>query len=222
MSEPLQHSQGSCININRVVFVDDIEMGSDSNFASSENTTTGDEVMVEGMANSNEFSIVGPLPDENERNQASSSEYSHDNSSRNQNQSTSFLKNRKGKALRRGSGATQSTSGNNSGLTGSVSLRSRSSHSTGGSSGSGSVYSPHFKATPRPIWYGRWLFFTLLCLVAVALGYLTYSSLSNNETNLADCVFVKVAENAIEVISSNQKKKKLGMDTMASVIGEYF
>jgi len=36
---------------------------------------------------------------------------------------------------------------------------------------------------------------------------------------LADCVFVKVAEHAISTISNNQVKKKLGMDSMGSVVG---
>ena len=118
---------------------------------------------------------------------------------------------------------TGKSSGSGSGFTGSsnsVSSRSRASLSLS-SSGSGTgYYTPNAKATPRPIWYGRWLFFMLLCMVAAALGYLTYSSLSNNETFLADCVFNKVAEHAITAISTNQDRKKLGMNTMGSVIGE--
>ena len=107
-----------------------------------------------------------------------------------------------------------------SGCTGSSSHYSRSTQSTGASSGSG-YYTPSAKATPRPIWYGRWLFFVLLLMVAAALGYLTYTSLTDNETFLATCVFVKVAEHAISTINNNQDRKKLGMNTMGSVIGEY-
>ena len=119
----------------------------------------------------------------------------------------------------------KNTMGNNSGYTGIFSHRSRSSRSTLGSSSAGSVnsyHTPHSKATPRKIWYGRWLFFALLCLVAAVLGYKTFSILSNNETRLADNVFTKVAENAINTICSNQEKKKLGMNTLATVIGGWY
>ena len=57
-------------------------------------------------------------------------------------------------------------------------------------------------------------------MVAAVLGYLTYSALTDNETYLADCVFLKVAEHAIYTISFNQMKKKLGMDSMGSIVGE--
>jgi len=69
------------------------------------------------------------------------------------------------------------------------------------------------------VFYSRWLFFLLLCMVASILGYLTYSSLTGNESYLAECVFVKVAEHALSTICENQKKKKLGMDSMGSVLG---
>ena len=57
-------------------------------------------------------------------------------------------------------------------------------------------------------------------MVAAVLGYLTYSALTDNETYLADSVFLKVAEHAIYTISFNQMKKKLGMDSMGSIVGE--
>mmetsp|Transcript_30629 Transcript_30629/g.72249 ORF Transcript_30629/g.72249 Transcript_30629/m.72249 type:complete len:1037 (+) Transcript_30629:232-3342(+) len=210
--------EGSCTN--RVVFFEDPEVGisHNNNSNSDSNTTSKEGMMNSGSNQTNKISIVG-LPGDAQRSRHSSDQSVNSSivngASGDKIAGTSILKKRK--AVRRNSGNTQSTLGNNSGFTGGFSLRSRSSHSTGGSSAS--TYSPHAKATPRPIWYGRWLFFTLLCLVAIALGYLTYHHLSDNETRLADCVFEKVAENAIKVISGNQKKKKLGMDTLASVIG---
>ena len=99
------------------------------------------------------------------------------------------------------------------------SLKTRSTLSTGMSGGSG-AYSPTVKSAPRNVLYGRWLFFFLLLMVASTLGFLTHYLLSTNETYLAECVFLKVASHAIETIRAKQMKKKYGMDTMGSVLGE--
>jgi len=208
-------------NENRVVFMEDIELGK-----SGEGESTG--------SNSKEFSIVAPLPSDTmstpnrKRSNSISDSIVSGNSDNAINSSnnggggirgTSILKKRytnpknsSGSSITKG-GASVTTS--KSGGTGSM-----RTHSTGGSSSTGNgLYSHNAKATPRHVWYSRWLFFFLLCMVAAVLGYLTYSSLTNNETYLADCVFMKVAEHAIYTISFNQKKKKLGMDSMGSVVG---
>jgi len=130
------------------------------------------------------------------------------------NYSSSILKNRgkKNQIPRRKS--------NVSGTSGIYSRHSNGTHSTGSSSGTGNKYhSAHLKATPRPIFWGRWLFFILLLMVAAALGYMTYNMLSDNETTLAECLFEKVADNAIIIIRNNQDRKMLGMSTMGSAIG---
>ena len=220
---PLGGNKGDNIE-NRVVFMEDVELGK-----SGEGESTG--------SNSREFSVVAPLPSDtmstpNRKRSNSNSDSiisgNSDNAIVSSNsggggiRGTSILKKRytnpknsSGSSITKG-GASVATS--KSGGTGG----STRTHSTGGSSSTGNgLYSPSAKATPRHVWYGRWLFFFLLCMIAAVLGYLTYSSLTNNETFLADCVFIKVAEHAIYTISFNQKKKKLGMDSMGSVVGEY-
>jgi len=102
---------------------------------------------------------------------------------------------------------------------GSKNGRTRSTHSTGGSTGTNGSYSPTFNGTPRRIWYSRWLFFLLLCIVASSIGYTAHRILTANESYLGECVFTKVTTHAIRVIRDNQKKKKLGMNSMGSVIG---
>lgn len=207
---------GSCNN--RVIFVQDPELG-----RGGSDTQDSEELL---RNSSGEFSIVGPLPGASRQglnNSSSSFNFSSTNVVLNDDseaiQGTSILKKQSSYRGRSIETETVSTSGKNSVFSSGLTFKSRSTQSTGGSSGSSGYYAPHSKSTPRPVWYGRWLFFTLLCLIAVALGYLTYSSLSDNETLLADCVFVKVAENAIVTISNNQLKKKLGMNTLASTIG---
>jgi len=202
----------------RVVFTGDVEFGKTRE---AEGNSNADDTQG---SNSREFSIVGALPSEiresTTRGSSSNTVNSNTASGINNNGSgairgTSILKKRP--TYPRTNSRTSTSLASKSGFTGSISHGSRATNSTGGSSASG--YSPNAKSTPRHVWYGRWLFFTLLCMVAAALGYLTYSQLSDNETFLADCVFMKVAEHAIHSISENQKKKKLGMDSMGSLVG---
>ena len=172
--------------------------------------------------NSTELSIVGSLP--NNENDSDRSVNSGTNDFQHQKGilGTSILKKRGSKNSNLKRSNSKSSYSMQSGTSRTSKMNHNGSiktHSTGGSSGGSSHYSPHAKATPRHVWYGRWLFFVLLCMVAAVLGYLTYTALSDNENYLADCVFVKVAEHAIYTISNNQVKKKLGMDSMGSVIG---
>jgi len=208
-------------NENRVVFIDDVELGK-----YGEGESTG------GGSISKKFSIIAPLPSETagspnrKRSNSSSSSIVSVNSNTAISSSnngggirgTSILKKRytnpksSSSSISKG-GASVTTS--KTGGTGSI-----RTHSTGDSSSNGNgLYSPNANATPRHVWYSRWLFFFLLCMVAAVLGYLTYSALTDNETYLADSVFLKVAEHAIYTISFNQMKKKLGMDSMGSIVG---
>ena len=108
-------------------------------------------------------------------------------------------------------------SGNGSGGTGST--NGSSSSGSGSFSGGGSgQYATQVKATPRPIWLGRWLFLTLLLVVAGALGYMTCSLLTDNETLLTNGVFEKIATTAIDNIRDNQDRKMLGMCIMGTAI----
>lgn len=203
-------------NKNTVNFMEDVEIGKVGKADSASCGTGG--------SGSRELSIVGPLPSEtieecapkrrrsDTSSQASVNSYSI-NAAGNISKKfglpgASILKKRTPSL-----GGTKSVT-SKTGVTGSV----RTS-STGGSSAS-AQFQPH-KGTPRHVWYSRWLFLTLLCMVASVLGYLTYTALTDNETYLAECVFDKVAEHAIESISTNQKNKKLGMDSLGSVIGEF-
>ena len=190
---------------NRVGFsVKDVEMGRES-----EDT---------GGSNSRELSVVGPLPSETLQETApKSSASARSGSASNGSYSKKFslsppsiLKKRSNSI--KGSGSVTAKTGA-SGFTGSV-----KTSSTGGSSTSGQYQGS--KRTPRHVWYSRWLFLTLLCMVAASLGYLTYDVLTKNERYLADCLFGNIADYAIATISKNQKRKKLGMDSMGSVIGE--
>jgi len=218
MSTPndLKHSNHE----NRVVFIGDLELGKPD---SKSNSGSGDDT---GGSVSNEFSLVGPLPSDSRFGQitrrfsgASSNVSTNSNkaiaSSNNGIKDNSILKKRP--VYPRDTSKQSMSSKSN--VTGSLSRVTRSTHSTGGSSGGSGLYSPTAKATPRHVWYGRWLFFCLLCMVAACLGSLTYHALSSNESYLADCVFIKVAQHAKYAISNNQLKKKLGMNSMGSVVG---
>lgn len=198
-------------NENRVGFsVVDVEMGRESDETSRD---------VSSKSTSREFSVVGPLPSETLQETAPKRRYSNSSDASIQsggsfNKKFSFnkpsiLKKRSNRSVK---GDTTAKTGV-TGFTGSV----RTS-STGGSSSSG--HSQGQKRTPRYVWYSRWMFLTLLCMVASSLGYLTYTVLTNNEAYLATCLFGRVAEYAIDSIGQNQKRKKLGMDSMGSVLGK--
>jgi len=191
-------------NENKVVAVEDLELGE-----------MGSDTMEEHE--SNEFSIVGPLPNESSGKQIrrlsnASNITANSNKSNHVQIAVSFLKKRP--SLSRQGSKTSVSITSKSVYTG----KTMSTGRTGSTSGSGH-YSPTAAGAPRHIFYGRWLFFMLLCMVASTLGYLTYYILTNNETFLAECVFTKTATHAIKAISENQKKKKLGMDSMGSVVG---
>lgn len=176
-------------------------------------------------SNSKEMSILGPLPSEMKEG-APERRYSGNSSNASVN------------SYEKGSAAGMAKK---FGLPGGSILKKRNTSSKGGgksvtsgvtgktgsvrtSSTGGTNLTAQFhlhKGTPRNVWYSRWLFLTLLCMVASALGYLTYAALSRNETYLAECVYSKVAEHAIDAISTNQKNKKLGLDSIASVIGKF-
>ena len=201
-------------------FLEDVEIGKTGSSEDSSRDT--------GCSGSRELSVVGPLPSKTSEECAPKRRYSNSSSnvSIHSNVSNNAMSTHEGLSKRlgiKGASILKKRTANSSqgpksvtsktGVTGSI----RTS-STGGSSASGK-YQPH-RGTPRHVWYSRWLFLTLLCMVAASLGYLTYSSLTNNETYLAECVFIKVAEHAIVSISTNQKNKKLGMDSIGGVIGE--
>jgi hypothetical protein len=224
-------------NNNRVVVFDqDLEPGADG--GGGENDSSSE--ISSGLT-----SIVGPLPsspsgefNENDNISTNSSirNYSGNGNIDSTNSSSSGATLKKAKNVlypRRSSNASgmskqsNNSTGNDSGGTRST----NESHSIGGtssgssSSGLGSFggsghYTAQAKATPRPVWLGRWLFLTLLLVVAGALGYMTYSLLTGNETLLTDCVFEKVATNAIDNIRNNQDRKMLGMCTMGTAIGK--
>jgi len=150
-------------------FEDDLEIGEIKSKETQNNSGTEES----GEVISKEFSSVGPLPSEII---AGSSDKSSDYSSNAGIRGTSIVKQRHPFERRKSSGAVSMTS---------KSGRTRSTQSTGGSSGGSGLYSPTAKATPRQVWYGRWLFFSLLCVIASLLGYMTYTQLSGNETYLA-------------------------------------
>ena len=202
-------------NRNKVDFLDDVEIGKIGKADSASQDTGGSD--------SRELSIVGPLPSDiieecapKKRRIDTSSVDSVNSYSIN---AAGGISNKFGlpgsSILKR---RTPSVSGSKSVTTKTGATGSIRTSSTGGSSAT-AQFQAH-KGTPRHVWYSRWLFLTLLCMVASALGYLTYTALTDNETYLAECVFEKVAEHAIESIATNQKNKKLGMDSLGSVIGE--
>jgi len=190
---------------SRVVFAEDLETG-------TENSDSRDDEPI-----SNEFSTVGPLPSEIIASPPCLRRYS-DNSGTNSSiacgnvdiHGTSMMKKIPNYDRSVSKGALSTTS---------KGAKTRSTHSSGSSSGGSRFHSPSMKATPRHVFYGRWLFFILLCMVASFLGFLTHYLLTSNETYLAECVFTKVSNHAIRAIRGNQMKKKLGMDSMGSVIG---
>lgn len=220
MATPEQSKVGN--TDHNVVFLDDVEFGRTSDTTNSRSCC--DET---GGSGSRELSVLGPLPSDTNDflNVGTGSSNGSINSNTDSKGSgngfgirgTSILKKRPTPQKRNSKSGTSLKSG--------LSLTSKTGNSgsirTGstGSSGGSGLYSPHAKATPRHVFYSRWLFFLLLCMVASILGYLTYSSLTGNESYLAECVFVKVAEHALSTICENQKKKKLGMDSMGSVLG---
>ena len=201
-------------NENRVGFsADDVETGSESYDTSRD---------VSGGSKSRELSVVGPLPSETLQETAPKRRYSNSSSASVQSGGSfskkpkkfslnppSILKRRSNSSVK---GDTTAKTGV-TGFTGSV-----KTSSTGGSSSSGKYEGQ--KRTPRYVWYSRWLFLTLLCMVAASLGYLTYAVLTKTETYLATCLFGRVADYAIDSIAKNQKRKKLGMDSMGSVLGK--
>lgn len=200
-------------NRNKVDFLDDVEIGKIGKADSASQDTGGSD--------SRELSIVGPLPSDiieecapKKRRIDTSSVDSVNSYSIN---AAGGISNKFGlpgsSILKR---RTPSVSGSKSVTTKTGATGSIRTSSTGGSSAT-AQFQAH-KGTPRHVWYSRWLFLTLLCMVASALGYLTYTALTDNETYLAECVFEKVAEHAIESIATNQKNKKLGMDSLGSVI----
>ncbi len=202
-------------NENRVCFsAGDVEMGRESDETSRDT----------GGSASRELSIVGPLPSETLQETAPKRRYSDsfNASIKSGNASSGSFSKKFGlhppSVLKKRSNSIKSTGSVTiktgvSGFSGSV-----KTSSTGGSSSSGQYQGS--KKTPRHVWHSRWLFLTLLCMVATALGYLTYTVLTKNEHYLADCLFGNIADYAIDTISKNQKRKKLGMDSMGSVIGE--
>ena len=214
---PSQNPQSSSLN-NVELQIQQTSSKMASNRVGFEDVELGRESEGTGGSASRELSVVGPLPSETLQETAPKSSASVRSGSASNGSSSkkfslsppSILKKRSNSI--KSSGDVTAKTGV-SGFSGSV----RTS-STGGSSTSGQYQGS--KRTPRHVWYSRWLFLTLLCMVAASLGYLTYSVLTKNEHYLADCLFGNIADYAIATISKNQKRKKLGMDSMGSVIGE--
>ena len=193
-------------NENSVVFAEDVETG-------TENNSSDDDA---GEIVSQEFSTVGPLPSEIIASPTFTVMHSNNSgANRSRTSGSADMLKRRNYPRRPSKGAMSTAS------KGSKGGKTRSTYSTeGGSSGRSGFHSPTTNGTPRHVWYFRWLFFSLLCMIASALGYLTHSILTGNESYLAECIFAKVSNHAISTIQDKQTKKKLGMDSMGSVIGE--